>query len=108
MLAGLAVGAFGNGFTVTLAVAVAEQLLAPFTVTLYVAFEVGATVRLAAVLLSSHVYVLPPLAVRVVLLPLQILVVEGLMLALGKAFTVIFPVRELGAEQGDTAAMLTV
>jgi hypothetical protein len=73
------------GLTVTLVDA--EQLFEFVTVTVYVDGVVGLTVRWAFVLLSSHLYVSPPLAVSVVLVPLQMVVVP-LMLGDGNALTV--------------------
>ena len=78
--------AVGNALTVTTLLAVAEQLLELVTVTVYVVVVVGLTVRWAFVLLSSHRYVPPPLAVSTVLAPLQMVVVP-LMLGVGNALT---------------------
>ena len=77
----------GNALTVTTLLVDAEQLLEFVTVTVYVDGVVGLTVRWVFVLLSSHLYVSPPLAVSVVLVPLQMVVVP-LMLGDGNALTV--------------------
>jgi hypothetical protein len=64
----------GIGFTVTISLADAPQPLTLVTVTLYVVVAVGVTVMLLVVDPLLQIYVLPPLAVRVVLSPRQILV----------------------------------
>ena len=79
--------AVGNGFTVTVLVAVAVQPLLFVTVTVYVASAVGLTLMNDAVEPLLHKYVPPPVAVNVVLAPLQITFVP-VMLAVGNGFTV--------------------
>ena len=78
-----------KGVVVTLTVwlVLAVQLFASVTVTEYVVFTEGVTVIKAVVEPLLHLYVLPPVAVKVVLVPLQILVVP-VMLATGKGLTV--------------------
>ena len=82
-------GGGGGGVVVTLTVwlVLAVQLFASVTVTEYVVFTEGETVMKAVVEPLLHLYVLPPVAVKVVLVPLQILVVP-VMLATGKGLTV--------------------
>lgn len=100
-----AITAVGVVFTVTTADAVAVQLLALATVTVYVVVEAG--VKVACALLPPpllHVYVPPPLAVSICEFPLQMVAVAGVIPAVGFWFTV--TVCEAVAEQ--FAPMLTV
>jgi len=59
----------GKAFTVTVTLASDEQPFASSPVTVYVVVEVGVTSRVAPVLLSAHVYVVPPVAVKVTVVP---------------------------------------
>lgn len=70
---GVTVGV-GLAFTVTLCVAVAVQFAPMLTVTLYVVFVAGATFIEVEAAPLLQLYVLPPLAVRVMLSPLHTLV----------------------------------
>jgi hypothetical protein len=83
------IAAVGIAFTVTVRDAVAVQLPVPVTVTVKVVVVAGEKVLLAPVpnpLL--HEYDVPPLAVSVVTSPSHIVTDEGLMDAVGLAFTV--------------------
>ena len=73
-------------FTVTVALAVALHPAPLVTVTVYVVVDVGLSVIAAVVSPVLHKYVPPPLAVKVVLFPLQIIVVPVID-GVGKAFT---------------------
>ena len=65
----------GKAFTVTEALVDAVHVAAFVTVTEYEVVVVGLTVIAAVVAVVLHKYEVPPLAVNVVLLPLQIVVV---------------------------------
>jgi hypothetical protein len=89
MVVGPLICTFGRAFTVTADVAVAVQLAALVTVTVYVVLVIGETVFVAPLpnpLLQA--YVPPPVAVSVCDAPSQILAVVGLTAAVGLAFTV--------------------
>jgi hypothetical protein len=77
----------GIGFTVMVSFVEAWQPLASDTVTLYVVVAVGLTVILLVVEALLQIYVLPPLAVRIVLSPRQI-IVSPLIVGVGIGFTV--------------------
>ena len=79
--------AVGSGFTVTVCDATAVQPLASVTVTLYAVVLAGDTVMLAVVAPVFHSYPEPPLAVRVVFSPSQMMV-SPVMAAFGSGFTV--------------------
>jgi hypothetical protein len=79
--------AVGNALTATPLLAVDVQPLPLVTVTVYVAFAVGLTVMAAVVAPLLQEYVPPPVAVKVVLPPLQITDVP-VMLAVGNGLTV--------------------
>lgn len=96
--------AFGRLFTLTVPLAIAVQLAALLTVTVYVVDEVGLTVIAAVVAVVLHKYDVPPDAVNVVLCPLHIAIEEGVTEAVGEVFTV--TKRLAVAEQ--LAALLTV
>jgi hypothetical protein len=83
----------GKGFTVTVTVAVFVHPAAVVPVTVYVVVTVGFAVTVAPVVelrlvAGAHEYVLAPLAVSVVLLPEQMEGAFGLMVIVGKGFTV--------------------
>ena len=78
----------GNELTVTNRLAVAEQLAALVTVTVYVVVVVGDTEMAAVVAELFQLYEVPPLAVKVALAPLQIVTVAGAIAAVGLLFTV--------------------
>jgi len=80
--------ATGLGFTVTNLEAVAEQLFASMTVTLYVVLKVGETVITEVVAELSHRNEVPPLADRVMSSPSHISAVAGEMVAPGIWLTV--------------------
>jgi hypothetical protein len=73
-------------FTVTVTLAVALHPAPLITVTVYVVLDVGLSVIAAVLSPVLHKYVPPPLAVKVVLFPLQIAVVPAID-AGGKTFT---------------------
>jgi hypothetical protein len=77
----------GNAFTVTNCVLVDVHPLAFVTVTVYVVLALGLTLMATVVAVVDHTYDVPPLAVNVVLWPLQIVVVP-VIAGVGKAFTV--------------------
>jgi hypothetical protein len=79
--------AVGFELTVTVAETDLVQPPVPVTVTVYVVLTVGLTVIAAVVAPVFQEYVVPPLAVSVVLAPLQIVVVPA-MAALGNGLTV--------------------
>ena len=78
----------GNGLTVTMALAVAVQLLALVTVTVKVLVSAGEPVIEAVVAPVDQLYAIPPLAVKVVGLPAQIVADEGVMAAVGDGLTI--------------------
>ena len=75
------------GSTVTLTDAVSVQPLELVTVTVYVALDEGATVMVVLVWPLLHRYVVPPEAVRVWELPMQ-MVEEDEITGVGSEFTV--------------------
>ena len=90
--AGVAV-ATGVSFTVTVTVPVLTHPFASVPVTVYVVVVVGLAVTAAPVVADNpveglHVYVLAPLAVKLILLPVQIVGADGVMVIAGKALTV--------------------
>lgn len=89
----------GIGFTVITAVAVAEQP-EDVPVTVYVVVEVGVAVTVGAVVelrpvAGSQLYVAPPLAISMLLPPVQMEAVEGDTATVGTGFTVIVTVAVL-------------
>jgi allophanate hydrolase subunit 1 len=95
MVTSLPALAIGVGFTVTITASVAEQPAA-VTVTEYVVVAVGLAIGLAITVelkpkAGLQLYVPPPVATKEVEEPLQI-VTSVPALAVGKAFTVIYPV----------------
>ena len=78
----------GNGFTVTLTVAVPEHPAVLVPVTVYVVVELGVTVMLAVLPPVFQLYVFAPLAVSTDVAPLHI--ADGLAVAVtdGNGFTV--------------------
>ena len=103
--------AFGNGFTVTTIEAVSVQPDAFDTVTVYVVVMVGLATGFAIVVelnpvAGVHTNPVPPLAVRFKLLPIQILVEFGFIVATTPGFTV--TVTEVFALQPDAFVTKTV
>jgi hypothetical protein len=89
--------ATGTLFTVTTELAVAEQPPKLVTVNVYVVVALGVTVIAGAAPPLLHVYVFPappPPAVRVWLWPSQIAAEDGLIVAVGVAFTVTLSVAD--------------
>ena len=80
--------AVGNGLTVTVALAVAVQPFALVTVTVKVVVEVGEPVMAAVVAPVDQLYDVPPLAVKVVGVPSQMVAEAGVILAVGVGLTV--------------------
>ena len=74
--------------TVTVALAVAVQPLASVTVTVKVLVSAGEPVIASVVAPVDQLYEVPPLAVKVVGLPAQIVVDAGTILAVGAGLTV--------------------
>jgi len=102
----------GSGFTMIVLIAVAEQLLAFVTVTVYVVVVAGLTVIAAVVAPVLQAYVPPPVPVNVAEVPEQMIpsllvvpeVSATVIPAVGKGFTVIVVV-ELAVQP---AALVTV